>query len=105
MKYLWEKYNGNKIETVNKTGVVYVIEYGSYIKIGSTKDINKRYRQLYKQATEYGNVIIGDCYYSPFHEKYKETELCLHKIFEKKRKLKTELFNISLEDFLILYMI
>lgn len=99
MNGLWKKYNLDNVETVYNSGVVYVIEYGDCIKIGSTQNITERYKQLYKQATDYCNVTLGDCYYTVYHEKYKNTELLLHKLLNEYRKQGTELFYISITNF------
>jgi hypothetical protein len=99
MNDIWTKYNYDNVKIPDGNGVVYVIEYGDYIKIGSTKDIVTRYKQLYKQATDYCNVLIGECYYTVPHEKYKETEQNFHNLFIEKRKDKTELFNMSISEF------
>lgn len=100
---LWEKYNHDldtsKHNKNEDKGVVYVIEYGDYIKIGSTLNMKTRYSQLYNQATRYGNVKLGECYITPKHERFRETEKRFHKKFDTRRKGGTELFDIPLKEF------
>lgn len=96
----WMKYNGKNFKFINESGVVYVIDFGDYIKIGSTKNLNKRYKQIYANANYYHDTEIVDCYYTVHHERYKDTEQFLHKLFYDKRKPNTELFNMSIKYFL-----
>lgn len=93
--------NDTKDEGFN---VVYALEYGDYLKIGSTSNIHKRHQQLKKQATDYCNINLGKCYYTVSHDKYRDTEKQLHTLFKDFRKPGTELFDISLAEFLRVIM-
>lgn len=75
------------------------MEYGTYLKIGSTTDINRRYKELVRQANYYSNINIGKVYFTVEHDKFLENEKRLHKLFSKYRRENTELFNVSLESF------
>ena len=95
-----KEYAGIEKECDPFFGVVYILEYGNYIKIGSTSNICKRYNQIKHHATDYCNVNIGKCFYTIPHTNYKKNELYLHKKFNCLRKDKTELFNTNIEDFI-----
>lgn len=92
---IWNKYDGSNFEFIDECGIVYAIEFGDNIKIGSTKNLNKRYKQLCSNANYYNDIKIGNCYYTIHHEKYRDTEQLLHKLFSNKRKPNTELFNMT----------
>lgn len=79
-------------------GFVYACEYGSYIKIGSTKNPYTRVCTFVREAESYGNSQIGNIVISKPHTNYKENETSLHLAYSKFRKDGTELFNITFED-------
>lgn len=85
----------------NSLGVVYVIEYGDNLKIGSTTNIVNRYYQLKHMSEDYHSTKIGNCYFTKLHQKFTKNEHILHDVFKDKRINNTELFSISLDDFLM----
>lgn len=101
---IWKKFivdNVDKKSSNDTTGVVYVIEYGDYLKIGATSNINRRYRELFHQANDYFNIKIGNMFYTISHDKFFENEKRIHSLLSKYRKKNTELFDISLNDFFL----
>ena len=78
-------------------GFLYVLEYGKYVKIGCTKNPDKRMRQLKISASNYCDVILGRLWISTEHTNYKETEVQAQHLFPDVRKKGTELFSISFE--------
>lgn len=98
---LYSESNLKKMGKVNSwLGVFYLLEYDNYIKIGCTKNPYQRYKQLVRNAKNYNNTNIGRFFISPWHTNYCDNEKILHKHFEKYRKPDTELFDITIEDFL-----
>ena len=83
-------------------GFFYALEYGDFVKIGSTKNPYERLRALRKNA-EYNSLSIGRIAISPAHTNYRENEKELHKLFGNSRNGNTELFKISLDDFISRY--
>lgn len=79
-------------------GVVYILQYGENVKIGSTNQPFTRYKTLKHNAEDYGNVKIGKISLSEAHTNYRRNESELHKIFRDYRRLGTELFNISFDN-------
>lgn len=79
-------------------GYVYFIEYGDYIKIGSSKQPITRIKSLCSNALRYHDLKIGKIAITYPHTNYKENENILHQHFLKKQKEKTELFNITLYE-------
>ncbi len=78
-------------------GIVYAIQYGDTVKIGSTKYPHQRFMTLKNQAENYGNVKIGNMAISDLHTNFRENERVAHRKFEIHRQEGTELFNISFE--------
>lgn len=78
-------------------GYVYALEWGDEVKIGCTRHIATRIKQLRKTA-EYGKVEVGRMAISPLHSNYTENEKVLHNIFQNVRVKGTELFKLSLLD-------
>lgn len=92
-----------EIEKRNKdkyTGFFYVLEYGKFVKIGSTKNPYQRLMALKRNAVNYGEWGIGKVAISIPHTNYVENEKKLHKHFKSKRKQGSELFDCTLEDVL-----
>lgn len=71
---LWNTFSLNNHYQIDSGGVVYVMEYGKYLKIGSTTDINRRYKELVRQANYYSNTNIGKVYFTIIHDKFVENE-------------------------------
>lgn len=90
-----------EIESNNKnkyTGFFYVLEYGDWIKIGSTKSPYTRITTLKSNAEKYGNTTTGRIIISSPHTNYIDNEKKLHTFFSEYRKPGTELFNLSLDE-------
>lgn len=81
-------------------GFVYAIEYGDVIKIGSTRNIRDRIQSISAHAKKYSNIRTGEFCFSEAHVEFRENERILHKAFSDKRIKSTELFHMTLEDFL-----
>lgn len=79
-------------------GVVYALEYGDQIKIGSTNKPYERMRALTHNAQKYGDTKIGSVAFTTPHSNFRSNETLLHRKFASKRKEGTELFNITLEE-------
>lgn len=72
-----------EIENSNKgkyTGFFYVLEYGDFVKIGSTKNPYQRLMALKRNAVNYGNLKIGRLAISIPHTNYVENEKHLWKM-------------------------
>ena len=78
-------------------GVVYALEYGDFVKIGSTVHPYRRFVTLKNQAEKYGNVKIGKLAISGLHTNFRENERNAHREFEIRRQDGTELFNIGFD--------
>lgn len=96
----WIDFEFNNVKVEPNRGVTYVVEFGKYIKFGCTKNIKKRYSQLKNNAKNYYGVELGRCFCTVTHDLYKKTEKQFHQLLEDKRIDKTELFTISLDEFL-----
>jgi hypothetical protein len=80
-------------------GYLYVVEYGNAIKIGRTKKLVQRVKQLKTGANCYSDKKIGRIAYSIAHTNYLKNEHEIHKCFQNKRIGNGELFDITLEEF------
>ena len=92
-----------EIEKRNKdkyTGFFYILEYGKFTKIGSTKNPYQRLMALKRNAVKYGEWEIGKIAISIPHTNYDENEKKLHEHFKSKRKQGSELFDCKFEDVL-----
>lgn len=92
-----------EIEKRNKdkyTGFFYILEYGKFAKIGSTKNPYQRLMALKRNAVNYGEWGIGKIAISIPHTNYTENEKKLHEHFKSKRKQGSELFDCKFEDVL-----
>lgn len=92
-----------EIEKRNKdkyTGFFYILEYGKFVKIGSTKNPYQRLMALKRNAVNYGEWKIGKIAISIPHTNYVENEKKLHEHFKSKRKQGSELFDCMFEDVL-----
>lgn len=81
-------------------GVVYAVEYGDKLKIGCSQKPYSRIRSLKKWAEGYGGISFGRVCVSAPHTNYREMEKFFHKLFSPKRVKDTELFSITLNQFL-----
>lgn len=79
-------------------GIVYAIEYGEKVKIGSTTRPYERIRTVARDIEGYANTKIGRVLVSSLHTNYRENEYFLHGKFSSFRIRNTESFNIKLED-------
>lgn len=92
-----------EIEKRNKdkyTGFFYILEYGKFAKIGSTKNPYQRLMALKRNAVNYGEWGIGKIAISIPHTNYTKNEKKLHEHFKSKRKQGSELFDCKFEDVL-----
>ena len=81
-------------------GFVYAVEYGEDVKIGCTSELKSRISALKSQAEKYADKKLGKFVYSPEHTNYRENEKILHLHFQSNRCGKSELFKITLDEFL-----
>ena len=81
-------------------GYVYAIEYGDQIKIGMTRNVAQRMKTLKSHAEKYGSVPTGEFVWSEAHTNFAENEKILHNFFASKRRSGTELFNLTLDEFM-----
>ena len=79
-------------------GYFYVLECGEQVKIGSTKNPEKRLKTLYNNFDKYGNIQAGRFAISQAHSNFRKNEKILHSIFEDYRVRKTELFKIDFDS-------
>ena len=80
-------------------GVVYAVEYGDMVKIGSTMYPDRRMKALASHAEGYSALRLGAVAITPYHTNYKENEKIMHNRFYAMRKAGSELFQITLEEF------
>ena len=69
------------------------------MKIGHTRNIGSRLKQILSHAKNYSGVAIGRALHSKPHTNFQENERLLHKHFKTFRVGKSELFDISLNRF------
>lgn len=81
-------------------GYVYAIEYGDFIKIGHTTNLQQRIKAIISNAKNYSKVKVGRIVFSVPHTNYKENEHLLHEALQKMRQGKAELFNLTLDEFI-----
>lgn len=79
-------------------GVVYVLECGDLLKIGSSKQPDKRLSALIHQFKDYGDTPIGRFAMTTKHTNYVENEHKVHELLDDFRKDSTELFSVSFEE-------
>ena len=82
----------------NYDGFVYAVEFGEYVKIGSSKNIKDRIKSLRSMCTKYCGKTLGRAYISEPHINYIENERLLHEVFSGVCVRGSELFDISIED-------
>jgi len=80
-------------------GYVYAVEYGDFVKIGSSINPYMRLQTFIRDAENYNNTKIGRVVVTPSHSNYKNNERFLHNHYATKRKQGTELFSISLNEY------
>lgn len=83
-------------------GYIYALEYGDKLKIGHTTNLSQRIKSIVRGASNYGDVDFEDLSvaYSMAHTNHAENEKILHDYFKDFRKNGSELFSVSLSDFL-----
>ncbi len=81
-------------------GVVYFLEYGDALKIGSTKLPYTRFSQLLQNAKNYANKSVGRFLITMPHTNYLENERKIHRYFHYSRSGNFELFSMCADDFL-----
>lgn len=86
------------VATTQYHGYVYAIEYGDYIKIGSTRGPHLRIKKLSHIARDYHQSTIGSIIVSKEHTNYRKNERQLHSFFNKYRLNNSELFAIQIND-------
>lgn len=79
-------------------GVVYALECGSYVKIGSTKSPFSRLTSLLHQSNDYGDVSVGRYAISGFHTNYHENKIAVCQRLSCYRKDDTDLFNVGFDE-------
>lgn len=79
-------------------GVVYILEWGPFVKIGCTTKIKERMTQLQRMARNYANVSVGRVAVTPLHNNHRKTEANIHQYFDEKRFASGELFNVEFEE-------
>ena len=81
-------------------GFVYALEFGEKIKIGRTKNLAKRMKTLQLNANNCSVISPGKVAFSPSHSNYTKNEAILHSFFKDKRRGKSELFDLCLDEFI-----
>lgn len=76
-------------------GVVYILEWGAFVKIGCTTKIKERMAQLQRTARNYAGVKVGRVAVTPLHNNHYKTEASVHQYFGEKRFASGELFDIE----------
>ncbi len=92
-----------EIETSLKNtfrGVFYAIEWDDMLKIGHSQKPYTRLMALKRTAEKYGRVCLGRICISEPHTNHGENEQKLHAYFSERRIPETELFGISLDEFI-----
>lgn len=89
-----------KLKPQEYYGYFYIIEFGKYIKIGCTRKPYERIKSLKNQLENYSDGKLGRIIFSNECVNYTENEYILHTHFKEFRKLNTELFDLSIEEFL-----
>ena len=74
-------------------GFFYVVEYGNFVKIGSSINPYNRYITLKKQA-QYGQQKMGQIAISCSHTNFRQNEYKLHTYYSEARIEGTELFRL-----------
>ena len=80
-------------------GRVYAMEYGDFLKIGSSKKLTARIRALKKQC-EYASIQSGEVVFTSPHTNYKENEKLIHMACSEYRIGDTELYDLNIYDFI-----
>lgn len=87
-----------KFEIKEFFGYVYFVEYGKFLKIGSTQNPIERLRTLSSNARLYHDVVLGKIYITPMHTNFEKNEIILHNFFRDERKDNSELFDITIDE-------
>jgi len=89
-----------RVDKHSHLGFVYAIEYGTGIKIGSTKCLASRIKSIMSNAKNYSDIATGLYCFTEPHIEFRATERLLHKAFADKRIGASERFDVTLDDFL-----
>ena len=91
-------FDGNQkedIATGDHLGYFYVLDCGDRVKIGSTMNPIRRYKELYNFLCSYGALDVTTMYISKVGTNYFENENTLHKLFNSYQLNNTEMYKIS----------
>ncbi|WP_029423510.1 GIY-YIG nuclease family protein [Alicyclobacillus macrosporangiidus] len=80
-------------------GFVYVVEYGSFIKIGKTQNPHQRMKSIKSVGRNYGDTTIGRILVSRPHTNFNENERSIHEALSHHR-VRGELFAMTLDEFM-----
>jgi hypothetical protein len=80
-------------------GYVYAVQYGPHIKIGMSSNLLSRISAIKSHAMNYASTEVGRIAHTPAHTNYAENEKALHLFFAEKRSGGSELFGLSLNEF------
>ena len=93
-------FNEFPLSEARNQGFVYALEFGEKIKIGRSKNLAKRIKTLQLNASNCSAISPGRVAFSMSHSNYTKNEAVLHSFFKDKRRGKSELFNLCLDDFI-----
>lgn len=79
-------------------GYIYVLEYGTTIKIGSTRNPEKRLKNLEANARLYGDISTGRVLVSIPHVNFRENETLIHRYLREMRITSSERFDITFDE-------
>lgn len=81
-------------------GIFYALEWDDMLKLGQSSHPYTRIMAHKRNAENYGNVRLGRVAISCAHTNYRENELKLHTYFANQRVAGTEIFDISMDEFI-----
>lgn len=84
-------------ENKNLGGYVYIIDFGSMVKIGSSNNPKERISRITTYLKNYADINSFGFKISVKHVNFRENEFILHDVFSKYRVSGTELFNIKFD--------
>lgn len=79
-------------------GVVYFLEYGKHVKIGSTRNPYQRMGTIIRNAVNYDGIKISRVAIGFIGTNFRQIEKAFHHKLDECRIRGTELFDINLED-------
>lgn len=92
----------SEIKLKDYSGYFYILDCEDSVKIGSTKNPRRRYKELYRHMNQYGNRKIICMYLSSIGTNYKRNETLFHRMLKRFQIKDTELYKISIDTALIL---